>query len=108
VNGHSGISYISRTWKLVFLQKEFKTKNINHCSIARGQQESDKFQWLMHHQDGVSVFSYCQSFRGIKVIIRRQLMKWYDYIYILQLKEVLYKTSHQKERGNFSHTRWQS
>jgi hypothetical protein len=69
VNGHSGISYISRTWELVFLQKKFKTKNINHCSIARGWQEADKFHWLMQHQDGVSVFSYCKSFIGIKVII---------------------------------------
>jgi hypothetical protein len=63
VNEHSGISYISRIWKLVFLQKKFKTKNINHCSIARGQQEADKFHRLMHHQDGVYVFSYCKLYK---------------------------------------------
>lgn len=69
MNEHSGISYISRIWKLFFLQEKFKTKNINHCSIAMGWQEADKFHWLMHHQDVFSVFSSFKSFIGIKVII---------------------------------------
>lgn len=63
MNEHSGISYISRIWKLVLLQKKFKTKNFNHCSIARGWQEENKCHWLMHHQDGVYVFSYFKFYK---------------------------------------------
>jgi hypothetical protein len=61
VNEHSGISYISRIWKLV-LQKKIKIRNFNHCLIARGWQEADKFHQLMHHQDGVYV-SYCKVYK---------------------------------------------